>query len=181
MFPDSTTAGFPLQLQASILKCFMYLFSPSIKPGNGSQFAAPSYGKICQNYIQASFLLFSLVLCASSHCPSGYQHWQFQSGEEMHGEISACQVLCLEEYVLDDGFFLLTLGSLCWNDFICSLMHSPPFPFFIGLRIYITSKFTVCGVLRVSWIHGLCSLCYCLSCLYPAPKVAFLWCLVMDH
>ena len=152
----------------------MHLFSPSIKPGNCSQFAACSYGKICQNDTHASFLLFSVVLCAYSHCPFGCQRQQFQSGEEMYGEISARHVLCLEEYVLDDGFFLLTLGSLFWGDFICSLMHSPPFPFFVGLHIYITSKFTVCGVFHVCWIHGLCSLCYPLSWLYPAPKVAFL-------
>lgn len=158
----------------------MRLFSPSVKPGNCSQFAAPSYRKICQNDIHASFLLFSLVLCASSYCPSACQHRQFQSGEEMYGEISACQVLHLEEYVLDDGFFLLTLGSFCWGDFICSLMHSPPFPF-IGLHIYITSKFIVCGVFHVCWIHGVCSLCYPLRWLYPSPKVAFLWCPVMDH
>ena len=148
----------------------MHLFSPSIKPGNCSQFAAPSYGKICQNDTQGSFLFFSLVLCASSHCPSGCQRRQFQS-REMYGEISACQVLRLEEYFLDCGFspsqfrlvvlglfYMLTNALSTFSSLVCiSTLHpnllSVMFFMYVGYMVFALFVTPWAGYTQLPRLH----------------------------
>lgn len=92
--------------QANILRCFMHLFSLSIKPGNSSQFAAPRLQKDCQSDTYTSFLLLSMVPSAFFHCldVSFDSFWR----RPVH------QILHLEQYALY-VFFLLNLGWLCWG------------------------------------------------------------------
>lgn len=142
VFPEYNTAGFPLQLQASILRCFMHLFSLSIKPGNSSQFAAPRLQKDCQSDTYTSFLLLSMVLSAFFHC------LDVNVDSFWRGHVH--QILHLEEYALYVFFFSIQGGcagvSTC---FLCLLINSPHFPSFIGLHIHITSKFTTHSVFHV--------------------------------
>lgn len=66
MFPESSTAVFPLQLHESVLKCFMHLFSPSnqaIVPN----LLHPGFRMIYRNDMYASFLLLPLMLCTFFH------------------------------------------------------------------------------------------------------------------